>query len=329
MQGQHDVERAWRYFQINWIPIALMLVALAASLALTNFRIGIAGALVTIAFVAVYAGFAYANARSPKRCDPQVMFCLGSTAHIVAITALMTPLTYVAGAANFPLQDFNLLAIDRALGLDWVAYANYVNDRPLLAMWLSYGYSMIRWPVFAIPAILAAVYRFTRLQEFIFAFAIALIVTTIVSAFVPAIGSFYGLGLDPASFPNIDSRAYDALVRDAFPVRDGTMRTLELLNLSGIVCFPSFHAGSAILYSWALWPVRWMRPIVIHANGALIAATPVDGAHYFIDIAAGIAVAILAIVAAKALGRWLQAPDIAVRPQETVRDFRFGRKAGA
>ena len=317
MQGQ-DVERAWHYFQINWIPIALMGVALAASLALTDFRIGLAGALVTAAFVAVYAGFAYANARSPVRRDPQVMFCLGSTAQIVLITALMTPLTYVAGAMNFPLQDANLLAIDRAMGLDWVAYMNYVNERPLLATWLGYGYTMIRWPIFAIPAVLAAVYRFERLQEFMFAFSIALIVTTVISIFVPAIGAYQHMGIDPASLKNLDLRAYTDFLRDFVPVRDGSMRTLELLNLSGIVYFPSFHAGSAILYMWALWPVRWIRPFAVLANIAMIAATPVDGAHYFIDVIAGIALAALAIVLAKALGRRLGARDVVARPGQTL-----------
>ena len=56
---------------------------------------------------------------SPKRRDPQVMFVLGGTAQIVLITAVMTPLTYVAASANLPMQDANLLAIDRALGFDW------------------------------------------------------------------------------------------------------------------------------------------------------------------------------------------------------------------
>ena len=40
------------------------------------------------------------------------MFVLGGTAQIVLITAVMTPLTYVAAAANLPMQDGNLLAID-------------------------------------------------------------------------------------------------------------------------------------------------------------------------------------------------------------------------
>src|SRR2546422_7937645 len=113
------------------------------------------------------------------------MFVLGSTAQIVLVTVVMSPLTYVAAAANFPLQDANLLAIDRALGFDWPAYVAFVNDHPLLAAWLSYGYTMIRWPIFAIPVVLAAAYRYRRLAEFTFAFAVALIATTILSALVP------------------------------------------------------------------------------------------------------------------------------------------------
>ena len=48
--------------------------------------------------------------------------------------------------------------------------------------------------------------------------------------------------------------------------------------------FPSFHAASAVLYGWALWPVRWMRPIAVLANVAMFASTPIDGGHYFIDL---------------------------------------------
>jgi hypothetical protein len=322
-----DVERSWRFFQLNWIPIGVMGIALAVSLALTDFRLGLAGVVVTLGFVAVYAGFAHANARSAKRRDPQVMFALGSTAQLVLITALMTPLTYVAGAMNFPVQDANLLTIDRALGLDWRAYVEYVNDHPLLAMWLTYGYGMIRWPIFAIPVVLAAAYRFQRMQEFTFAFGFALIVTTIVSALVPAIGVFQQIGLDPSTLPNLSPQAYLDQQRDLGPVRDGILRDLDLLNLAGIVTFPSFHACSAVLYAWAFWPVRWIRPFALLANGAMMASTPVDGGHYFIDLFAGIAVALLAIAAAKAASRRVSGrafmapavPPIAVTQVETMR----------
>ena len=120
----------------------------------------------SLGFVALYAGFAYANAYSTRRRDPQVIFVLGSIAQIVLVTVLMSPLTYVAAGADFPLRDAELLAADRALGLDWAAYVTFVNDHPLLSGWLSYGYAMIRWPLFAIPVILTAARRYCRLQDF-------------------------------------------------------------------------------------------------------------------------------------------------------------------
>jgi membrane-associated phospholipid phosphatase len=233
------------------------------------------------------------------------MFVLGATAHIVLITVLMAPLTYVAAALNLPLQDANLYALDRMLGLDWRGYVLFVDAHPAVAGALSYGYTMIRWPIFAIPVLLAAIHHYRRLEEFTLAFGLALIVTTIVSALVPAIGVYQQIGLDPATLSHIDPRAYVDQVRDFAPVREGALRHLNLFALAGIVTFPSFHAASAALYAWALWPVRWMRPLALLANGAMLASTPIDGGHYFVDLIAGLAVAVLAIVVARWICRWM------------------------
>jgi hypothetical protein len=300
MDGR-DVEAAWRSFQRNWIVLGVIGVVFAYAFTLTGFSVEWTGLAKSLGFVAVYAGFAQANAWSPRRRDPQVMFVLGSTAQIVLVTVLMAPLTYVAAATDFPLRDAELMAADRALGLDWAAYVAYVNEHPLLAAWLSYGYTMIRWPLFAIPVVLTAAGRYGRLQEFTLAFALALIATTIISAFVPAIGVYQQIGLDPGTLGSLNPQAYLDQVRDLDPVRQGALRHLDLFGLAGIVTFPSFHAASCLLYAWALWPVRWMRPIALVANVAMFAATPIDGGHYFVDLFAGIAVAWLGIVAA----RWL------------------------
>jgi hypothetical protein len=187
---KQEVQSAWRLFVLNWLPLGAMGVALGLSLALSRFSIDRPGFIFLSGLVALYGGFAYANANSPQRRDPQVMFVLGATAQLVLITMLMAPLTYVAAAAGFPLQDANLLAIDRALGFDWPAYVYFVDRHPQLAAWLSYGYGMIRWPIFAIPVVLAAAHRYQRIAEFTLAFALALIATTIVSGLVPAIGVY-------------------------------------------------------------------------------------------------------------------------------------------
>jgi hypothetical protein len=87
-------------------------------------------------------------------------------------------------------------------------------------------------------------------------------------------------------------------------------------GLVGIVTFPSFHAAAAVLYLWALWCVWWMRPLALLANGAMLLATPIGGGHYFVDVFAGMAVAVLAIAAALRIGEWLAAqPVLATYPQ--------------
>ncbi len=299
---EHDVAVGWRRFQRNWIPIGLMSAALALSVAWTRFSIELSGLAFSLGFVALYAGFAYANAYSRRRRDPQVMFVLGAIAQIVLVTVLMSPLTYVAAAVNFPLRDAELMAADRALGLDWAAYVNWVDNHPLLSGWLSYGYAMIRWPLFAIPVILTGAGRYRRLQDFTLAFGVALIATTIVSALIPAIGVYQQIGLDPSHLEHLDAQAYLDQVRDLAPVRDGVLRHLDLFGLAGIITFPSFHAASALLYGWALWPVRWIRPFAVFANGAMLAATPIAGGHYFVDVLAGVAIAVIAIVVACRFG---------------------------
>ncbi|HEX3502843.1 MAG TPA: phosphatase PAP2 family protein [Xanthobacteraceae bacterium] len=298
-----EVEAAWRLLLLNWTMIAGMGAALALSLMVTDFSIALSGLAIGIGYVGLYAGFAHANARSPKRRDPQVIFVLAGIAQVVTITALMTPLTYIAASINWPLQDANLLAIDRFFQIDWAAYVRFVDAHPVLAAWLGYGYTMIRWPIFAIPVILAATHRYRRIEEFIFAFGAALIATAIISALVPAIGVYQQIGLEPSTLHNLDPQAYLQQLRDLPPTRSGALRHLDLTGLAGIVTFPSFHAASAALYAWALWPVKWARPIVVLANGAMLAATPIIGGHYFIDLFAGIAVAVIAIVAARKVGR--------------------------
>jgi len=300
-----DVETAWRFFLANWLVIGAMAAALGLSLFATRFSLDLSGLIVAVGYVGLYGGFAHANARSQVRRDPQVMFVLGGTAQIVLITAIMAPLTYVAAAMNFPMQDAALLAADRALGFDWAGYVRYVDAHPALAGVLNAGYNMIRWPIFAIPVVLAALRQYRRIDEFAFAFGMALVVTTIISGLVPAIGVYQQIGLDPATLKHINANAYLAQLRDLPPTRAGDLRHLDLLGLGGIVTFPSFHAASAVLYAWALWPLRRLRPLVVLVNGVMLAATPLDGGHYLVDIIAGVTIAVAAIVAARAFGRFI------------------------
>ena len=213
----------------------------------------------------------------------------------------MGPLTYVATVTNWPLQDHTLLAIDRAMGMDPQIIAQYVNDHDWLGGLLVRSYTLIKIILLAIPVALALTGRFVRLQVFVLAFSLTLIMTLLISTFTPAVGTYYGLQIDPAQFTSLDASMYQAQLRDILALRDGSLRHLELFKITGIVSFPSFHAASGILYIWALWPVRYLGGVAVALNLLMIASTPVIGAHYMIDVFGGVALAVVGIWLAKYL----------------------------
>ena len=254
----------------------------------------------TLAVAAVLLALAYGHRIvKGELADPKLLFSLGTIGQIILTCAIVGPLSYVAAKLNWPLQDQALLAIDRALGLDPEPIARYVNDHPWLADCLARGYGLIKLPLLGIPVVLALTAHYMRLQLFMLAMSLALAVTIAISAVVPAIGTYWGLQLSAAHFPEINTAIYAGQLRDILALRDGSLHELRLFFLAGIVSFPSFHAASAVLYMWALWPVRGLGGIAAALNLLMIAATPVIGAHYVIDVAGGIAVAAAAIWAAK------------------------------
>ena len=305
---------AWRLFRCNWVVLGMMTVALAVGMPLTGFSIAPISALKPFAIISPYIGFAYHNYYRPHKYDPKIIFILGSTGQILLIPVLMTPLTYVAASANLPMQDAALYALDRALGLDWMSYFNFVYHHHALLVASVLAYSMIGWPVFGVPIALGWTGRYQRLQEFTLAFAIALIVTTIISTFVPAMGAYdlFHVRTDPSIFT---PSAYIDYLQIMPQVRDGSLRVLAFSNLIGIITFPSFHAAAAVLYLWAFWPVRWIGPIAVVTNVAMLLATFVVGGHYFIDVFAGIAIAAASIMAAKRIAAWL------IRPAQSARAY--------
>ena len=87
----------------------------------------------------------------------------------------------------------------------------------------------------------------------------------------------------------------------------------------GIITFPSLHAALAVIVIAALWPIAILRWVFLALNTAMLAATPIDGSHYFVDVLAGIALAALAVMAAQAI-----AARAASRPAPPAREIAQG-----
>lgn len=195
-------------------------------------------------------------------------------------------------ALSAPFADAALNNIDRALGFDWIAYAKaatpYIHE-------LHAAYASFEWePLFVIGA-LCWTSQFERLWQFVFASTAALAADVVIFPFVPARGAlqFYHFTL-----PGRHSRPFGDVIQ---LLKDGD-RTISIDHFTGFISMPSYHAASAALLTWAVWrlPIRWL---MLAINLAMIAAAPLLGGHYAVDILGGVVVAICMITAAKLLVR--------------------------
>ena len=294
---RNEAEAARKLFRLNWLLITLALAAFDLLLLLTDFRIRPNGYLIALTAAAIYGVCGHLNANS-ARSRPWIFSMLTGIAQMIVVVAVMTSMTYIAAAATFPMQDARLLAFDRAIGFDFRAFVAYVNARDWLIGILAAGYRAISWPILLNVVVLSLAGRYLQTGKFVLAFLIALLATTCITVFVPAIGAYGVAGVLPSDYSNFEPQGYLDTLRDVPLLRDGNLRALDLFQLGGVVTFPSFHAAAAVLYAWALWPIRWIRWLALLPNAAMLVATPIGGGHFLADVIAGIIVAGLSILAA-------------------------------
>ena len=297
--ADREVQDSWRLYLLNWMPLLAMALALVISLAVTKFSLKIDPPLLLglgLAWLLVAAGQTFW-----RKGYPRLAFVFGSSAQLELSCLLAIPLSYVAASANLPLQDASFAHFDRLFGLDWRGYYEFVCARPALVPYFYVAYAMISLPTFGVPILLGWTKNYARLQQFTLACTLTAVVTILVSALLPAIGTYQQYGI-PADTPVFTASGYLVQVDEIPAVRDGSLRLLSFETLTGIVTFPSFHASAAVLAFWALWGVWWMRSFALIAYGGMLLATPLVGGHYFVDVFVGCGVAILAIMAARLTG---------------------------
>ena len=205
-------------------------------------------------------------------------------------------LAYAAAATGRPLYDESLLAFDRALHYEWAAYARFfVEHRGVAGIVLSAYSTMMVQPLLLI-LVLAATDRVAELEKFILATLASLLLTIGLFALFPATTAWTHLGvsdLEIAAYRYLPATG-ESWVRDLLHIRAGH-RSLPGGFGSPIIAFPSLHCASGLVYLWAGWRVRWLRPVLLVTNAMMLAATPIVGGHYVADLAGGAAVALVAM----------------------------------
>jgi hypothetical protein len=289
-----------------WAIIAAVAVVVLAAPFGSNFYIEVktfAAPIGACLALAAAAGF-YRHWRP----DPKLASGLESTAQVIAFAAVGAPLSYLAAAANLPLRDHAFDAIDRALGLDWMALLSWMNEQSTLYAVLRPIYLSLTLQMTIAVLCLAFSGRLLWLRIYTLTFIIAALATIALSVVLPAAGVWPYHGLTAAVSPHI-MPAVDTSWPVFYGLRDGSFRALVAIGSEGIITFPSLHAALAVILIAALWPMPVLRWVTLGLNTVMLAATPIDGSHYFIDVFAGVAVAIFSLVAARAIAaRKDQAP---------------------
>jgi hypothetical protein len=222
-------------------------------------------------------------------------------AQLMLILPIGCALSYPLAKMGFPYRDAALNAADTWIGLDWRAYLHFFNDHPLLATLARLAYSSMLLQLLVMIVCLAAQSRLPRLQQYILASALALAITLTIFAFVPAAGTYAYLHIALNEFTNLSPITTAAQLADIEALRTGRQSVVD--GMKGLITFPSFHTVWAVLFMWGFYPIKQLRYAAIFLNLFVIISTPIQGAHYFIDLVGGAGVAVIAICATARFSR--------------------------
>lgn len=236
-----------------------------------------------------------------RRVDPCIATALVHVSQMTLFTAFGSILSYLIAATGFEMWDAALYRIDRSMGLDWLSYLSFVNERPLLGLAGSLAYKSLIPQMIILITVLSLSGRLDAVRRMMLAAIATGTITIVISGLMPAMAMFVHLGLAPADFPNLTPAAAFVHVADLTALRAGTLDILDISKAEGIVTFPSYHAALGLILLVAGWAHPWLRWPFLLLNLLLIAATPIEGGHYFIDVAAGLLIALVVVLMARQL----------------------------
>jgi membrane-associated phospholipid phosphatase len=226
---------------------------------------------------------------------------------------LFVILSYIAAIFSAPYRfyDAELMAIDRGLGFDWLAYIAWVNANPMVNEILKFAYHS----VFQIPCLFLGLIftkNYNRLYSVMLCLIISVITVIALSAIFPSIAPFTYLKINPHDYPNVYMLPAYAHIEDLYRMRFDTEKTIILSALKGIITFPSFHASLSLILAWGFWSIPLLRFPFLLLNLIMFAAIPVSGGHYLTDMLAGAVIATLSIVCVNKLVKYADAKFITV-----------------
>jgi len=199
--------------------------------------------------------------------------------------------SYLATAAALPLRDALLARLDGQLGFHWPSFLKEMNDLPSLADLLVKSYQSTGPLTESVLIWLAIRGRGERLAEFLALLCLSSVGLAVGMLVLPAAGAFAYFEPAQQLFDNFKTGGQMwPFLKDFNGLRDGSLTSINILSVQGVVSFPSFHTMLGVITTYALRDTRALLIPAIALNGMMIVATLPVGGHHLADVLAGAAV---------------------------------------
>ncbi|MFM0341117.1 phosphatase PAP2 family protein [Paraburkholderia fungorum] len=212
------------------------------------------------------------------RHDERTRVGLVCSSLFISFSVVASIFSYLVVSTNAPLVDSSLASWDHMIGFDWPTIFLWTKERPRLDFVLDLAYSSVFAQIGVAILYLAYTRRHEQLAEFNGVLAICFLITSIISCFFPAAG--------PAKYYHAVVYADVSMLSHFEPLREGTLRVIDLRKMQGLVSIPSFHTIMAILLAYVMRKTP-PYPVFLILNIVVIASTPTRGEHYLVDLIAG------------------------------------------
>jgi len=307
------------------LAFTLLLIAIdAAWIALRGFSFDMKSLAECVGVTVVMAviGFVYTRLRP----DEKLATLSIETGFLMIASAAGSVFSYLVTTLDMPLVDDLLVRVDDAVAFNWYHYIAFVNARPWLGNLSSFVYQTTLFQIAFAVVLLTMTGRVERTRELTAIVMVSSFLCVAVSGLLPSEGAlaYYH---PSASFYMQNNPVVDLAYKQTFfDLRHGVLTHLSLVDVHGLVAFPSYHVGLSVILMIAfrgIWKIFWP---VVALNTLVILSTPIDGGHHLSDGLGGIALALLSAVIVVGLRKRLPRPATEAIPEDNYGDL-AGQKA--
>lgn len=263
----------------------------------------------------------------------RVWAALMSLTLMLAFTSNLAVLHYLVMTQHWPYADSWLIAADRALGFDWLAYGKFMTGSETSTHYLHFFYHEVtRKGMFMLPLVAVLLNQRVRAYETLFMIIVTGVVVVLAAGFFPAIEPWTLLA-DQELMSRISWSARINHVEAMEYLRSEGPILIDLSKLVGLATFPSYHTCLALCFFIALRGYPVLNVVGALCSVSILAATPIFGAHYLMDLLAGGAITAATFFAWKrfvlpAVGPRLEAMGEPFHDfPKAIMNLRFGKAA--